>query len=91
MKIKLKEEPWYIVQCSIKIKLYRSVTSTADYSNSGYMQAYGTRSLKTLRSLLFYTVVLSSRIDVGLFEYRSISDGILRYKLKQTLSQAYVA
>jgi hypothetical protein len=46
MKIKLKEEPWYIAPCSIKIKLSRSVTSTADDSNSGYMQACGTLEFK---------------------------------------------
>lgn len=58
MKIKLKEEPWYIAPCSIKIKLSRGVTSTADNSNSGYMQAYGTLSWKTLCRLLFYRVAL---------------------------------
>lgn len=53
MKIKLKEEPWHIAPCSIKIKLSRSVTTTADDSNSRYMQAYGTLSLKTLAGFGF--------------------------------------
>jgi len=79
MKIKLKQDPWYIAPCSIKIKLSRSVTKTADDSNSGYMQAYETMSLKAfvLQSCLGAPEsMLISCTD------RSIAERILRYNIQ---------
>lgn len=90
MKINLKEKPWYIVPCSIKIKLSSSVTSTACDSNSGYVRASLLHSeFKDCVGFCFMELPHPLEFMLISFKYRSIDERILLYNVQSHKSEGF--